>query len=601
MKEFFTNLMRWMDRTRRVLVNGLFLLMLIILTVAIFATRPSVPDGAALILDLKGALVEEMTLPAPGDFPFGFAAPVQTRMQDLLDAINDARDDERIRVLVLKLDELQRAPLAKLQDLRHAIEAFKEAGKIVVASGANFSQSQYYLAATANKVFLHPMGIVALTGFGIYRNYFKDALDRMHINVTVFRAGDYKSAVEPFVRNDMSDMDREANRAWLEVLWRYYKEDVAAMRGIRPERLQAILDHPGKYLQQHGGSIAELARAEGLVDAIADAHGVRSHIAGILGQEEADQDYPSIHYRDYLRAVDAHHAPESDQLVAVIAASGPILDGEQPAGMVGSETLADMLRQARLDEQIKAVVLRVDSPGGSALASEAIRREVLRVREAGKPVVVSMGSVAASGGYWVAAAADEIWAAPTTLTGSIGVFGLFGDIHQGLHNLGIHTDGLGTTEIAGGLRVDRPMNSKLAKAFQLSVDDIYRRFLDIVAEGRDIPISKTKALAQGRVWSGVDAKNNGLVDHLGDLEMAVEAAAVRAGISDDYDKIWIRPAKGFAELLAEQLFGEAAVQQFTAGIFGHMGKMAVWHDALQWLSRLKTAQGIYAYCEYSGY
>jgi len=596
MKAFFATLMRWLDRTRRVLVNALFLLMLVIVVVAVFAARPSVPEQAALILEPEGALVEEPELPGPGDFPFGFAAPMQTRMQDLLDAINHARDDDRIRVLVLKLDGMGHAPLAKLQDLRRAIEAFKATGKPVIAAGLSFSQSQYYLAATADKVFLHPMGMVALTGFGVYRNYFRDALERLHVDITLFRAGDYKSAAEPLVRNNMSKQDREANRAWLDVLWRHYKEDIAAMRGIRPDRLQAILDDPGKYLRQHGGSIAALAQKEGLVDAIADTEEVRDHIAKALEWQQADQDYPAIGHRDYLRATGAQHAPRSNRLVAIVTASGPIVEGEQPSGMVGSESMAQMLRQARRDPRVKAVVLRVDSPGGSALASEAIRRELLRVREAGKPVVVSMGSIAASGGYWIAAAADEIWASPTTLTGSIGVFGLFGSIHQGLQHLGIHNDGLGTTRIADSLRVDRPMSQQLAEAFQLGVDDIYRQFLDVVAKGRKMPVSRVKKLARGRVWSGEDAKSNGLVDHLGDLDMAVKAAAVRAGIGDDYDRIRIRPERAFAEVLVEQLFGEAAWRWF--GVSTHPEAMALWRDIRQWLG---TPHGIYAYCEYGDY
>ena len=597
MREFFSTLMRWLELIRRVFINGIFLVFLLVLLIAMFSAAPEVPDNAVLVLNPKGDLVDQIATPETDGIPLAIPESDQVLVPKLVSVLKAARDDSKIRMLRLELGELRSAPLSKLQELRRAIEFFKQSGKPVIVSGTIYSQAQYYLAATADKVFLNPMGIVELSGFAVYRNYFREALDKLDINAQVFRAGNYKSALEPVMRNNMSEDARLANSAWLQVLWDAYKRDISEMRKIKPERIQQVLDQPTKFLAKHGGNIASLAKAEGLVDELADAIEVEDYIA-----EQMGDDYETVTYKSYDRLTPGKAGNGSDQLVAVITASGVIVSGEKPAGTVGDITISKLLRDAREDEDIKAVVLRIDSPGGSAMASEVIRREILRVREAGKPVVVSMGSLAASGGYWIAAAADEIWAAPTTLTGSIGVFGLFADIHKGLGKLGIHTDGVGTTAIAGRLRSDMPMSNELAKAFQMGVDDTYRKFIDIVAKGRNMNPEKVKALAGGRVWSGEDALKNGLVDQHGDLKDAIAAAAKRAGISDDYDEIRLEPNLNPLEMLLGDMLGEARVWLAGAGSSAMLhfpGSRALQEIGfeLQRLAQFNDPRNIYAYCE----
>ena len=538
MKVIFSSMFRWIDQLRRILLNTLFVLILLILMMALLARSPGVPDQAALIVNPTGAIVEEVALPSAEMLPLqmGLASSHQTRLHDLTRSIKLATTDKRIRLMVLKLDGMDRTALPKLQELRRAINIFKASGKRVIAIGPNYTQSQYYLAAAADQVFLNPLGVVALQGFSIYRNYLKDALAKLHINIQLFKAGEYKAAAEPMVRNDMSDADRASNQLLLDTLWTIYKNDLADMRHIKAERIQAVLDQSSVYLAKHGGSLAELAKAEGLVDTLANQGDIEKHIGTEL---ETDENFPSIDFDDYLQAVNGESEPVFEQRIGIITASGMILDGDTPPGSVGSKSMALMLKQAREDDKIKAVVLRIDSPGGSAVASEAIRAEILRLQKTGKPVVVSMSGMAASGGYWIAAPADEIWASASTITGSIGAYAMLADVEQGLNKLGVTTDGLGTTAIAGGIRADRQLPTELAMVMQLSIMHIYKRFLNIVAQGRNIPEEEVAILAEGRVWTGLQAKELGLVDHLGGFDEAVAAAAKRAGLGTDYDKVWI--------------------------------------------------------------
>lgn len=556
MKIIFSSLFRWLDQLRRILVNIFFVLILFIFIAVLMAEQPGIPDSAALVVNPTGSIVEELALPSTESLPLqmGLTTQQQTRLHDLIRSIELAATDDRIRLMILKLDGMDRTSLAKLQELRRAINAFKASGKRIIATGPNYTQSQYYLAAAADQVFLNPLGVVALQGFSIYRNYFKDALAKLHINVQLFRAGEYKAAAEPMMRNDMSDADRASNRMLLDTLWSTYKNDLADMRRIQATRIQTVLDHPSRYLAEHEGNLAALAKAEGLVDTLADEGEIEARIARELG---VSGDYPSVTFREYLRASNGEPDPESENLIGIITASGMILDGESPPGSVGSKSMALMLKKAREDEKIKAVVLRIDSPGGSAPASEAIRSEILRLKKTGKPVVVSMSSMAASGGYWIAAPADEIWASATTITGSIGAYAILADFEQGLEKLGIHTDGIGTTSVAGGIRADRDLPPELSKVMQLSIQHIYGRFLNIVSEGRKMPEDQVKKLAEGRVWTGLEAKQQGLVDHLGSFDETITAAAKLAGLGEDYDKVWIQQPQTLKDILLAELFGNS--------------------------------------------
>ncbi|HKJ82887.1 MAG TPA: signal peptide peptidase SppA [Mariprofundaceae bacterium] len=590
-----SRLLNTLDWIRRITVNLVFLAVVVAIIAAIAMNQPRVPDQGALILNPKGALVEQLTLPAPGAFPFAAPTGDQSRMRDLLDAIHAAGEDARIRVMVLDLSEMNRASLSKLQELRRAIDGFKKHGKKVYAFGNTYTQAQYYLAASADKVFLHPMGMVVLRGLGLYRNYFKDALDKLDVKVHLFRAGTYKSAAEPLVRNNMSAADRMANATWLNHLWDAYKRDVAEMRGIKPEALQSLLDHPAQHLEKQHSSLARLALSEGLVDKLASEDEADAAIAAELGLKGTER-FPAINYHHYLKAIDRNGKTHGDSVVGIITASGTIQGGKQPSGTIGGESLSTLLDKARRNPRIKSVVLRIDSPGGSALASEEIRERLEKLRRAGKPVVVSMGSMAASGAYWIASAADEIWASPTTLTGSIGVFGLFAELHDGLEKLGIHSDGIGTTSIAGGMRMDRPMNPELARVFQMSVDDIYQQFIEKVAKGRKMTPDTVEKVAEGRVWSGIDAKRLGLVDHLGGLKQAIAAAADKAGIAQHYGVLHIHTPRRFMDRLYADMMGEAKAWMPTPMATMLPASLHGVADGMAHLGAAANPTGIYAYC-----
>jgi len=594
----WSKLLRILDNVRRVFLGLMFLLMIVVFIIAINATLPSIPDQSILVLDPKGPLVEELVTPGAG-FPFGLTATEQARLRDLVRVIHAARDDKRIRILQLDLKDMSRTSLSKLQILRRAIEDFKTSGKKVIASADSYTQSQYYLAASADTVYLHPMGMVLLTGFALYRNYFKDALDKMKVKVHLFRAGEYKSAAEPFVRNDMSDAARKADRVLLTQLWQSYKRGVANMRHIKADDIQNILDHPVNHVRKYGGNLAQLALNMRLVDKLVTHAEVQAIIARQLESDDASPP-PSVTYTQYLRSLGPEVVPKGDRQIGLIVASGAILDGEQPSGAIGGDSFSKLVNMARRDTHIKAVVLRIDSPGGSAVASETIRQAIERLKQAGKPVVVSMGSIAASGGYWMASVADEIWAYPTTLTGSIGVFGLFPSLDQGLNELGIHTDGLGTTQIAGGMRTDRPLNPELSSVIQMSVNHVYSDFINHVSKGRNMDAAKVRRLAEGRVWTGRDALKLGLVDKLGGLDEAIASAAKRAQLGKDYQVKNIRPKLGVRELIMENLMGEA--RTIMAGMFPE--SMSIIPESLRTGFRtlklsllIKPAGGIYAWCE----
>jgi len=605
MKRLFSGLMKILDVLRRTLLNLFFATFLLLFIVVIFQSQPSLPDKAVLIFNPHGKLVEQIEQPAVDAFPFAIPDANQAKIHDLVQVLKIARDDPSILAVRLDLERLEPSSLSKLQILRKAIEDFKSSGKIVLAASDSYDQSQYYLAAAANIVFLHPMGAIELTGFSVYRNYLRAALDKLDIDVHVFRAGEYKSAAEPFFRDSMSEADRKSNQVWLSSLWNAYKDDIAAMRHLDSAHFQALLDSPASYLRQYNGDTAMLFKAEGLVDQLGDKRDAESFLTSKIVWEGTD-DIPSVDYKQYLQ----HHRQDlnnkhSAQKVGLIIASGPIVNGEQPAGVIGSDTLSDLLNDARKDEDIKAVVLRIDSPGGSALASEIIRKAVERLKESGKPVIISMASVAASGGYWIAADADEIWAQPTTLTGSIGVFGIVPNVSRGLENIGIHTDGLGTTSMSAGMRPDMPLSNDMKNIIQMGVDSTYQRFLSIVAQGRNMTVPDVDALAQGRVWSGVDALRLGLIDKIGNMDEAITSAATRAGIAADFEVQNITAPLAWPDILAERLFGDADALSHLKAAFIPSAIISLLHNPtitavlqpLQQITQLNDPNHVYALSE----
>ncbi len=423
------------------------------------------------------------------------------------------------------------------------------------AVGDSYTQPQYFLAAHADDVYLNDLGMLNIDGFGYYRTYLKGAIDKLKIDLNVFRVGKYKSFVEPFIRDDMSDEDKEASRRWLTALWQIYQTDIEKARGLEPGSLDLYANEYLARLESAGGKTAKVALEAGLVDHLAGRDAVRDELIELVGESDDDSgDFSGIHFQDYLADVRQQAGTEKQTLnVGVVVAAGEIVDGAAAPGTIGGDSLAELVSQAAVDESIKAVVLRVDSPGGSMFASEVVFAQLQRLKSVGKPLIVSMSTVAASGGYYIAMPADEIWASESTITGSIGVGALVPTIQRGLDSLGVHVDGIGTTRLSGQLRLDRELGDDARQLIQLGVEDAYRTFIGKVADQRDMSVERVDYLARGRVWIGSDALELGLVDQLGGLEQAIESAAELAGLAEgDYGVTYIEQALSLSEMLALQ-------------------------------------------------
>ena len=588
---------------RRLAVNLIFLLVVGTLVFVIWGGRGAVvPERAILALKLAGSLVEQRSESLLSNELVGEDLAGETVLQDVIDAIDGARDDDRIKGIHLDVSKLQGASISKLQDIGSALKRFRSSGKPVIASSHLYTQRGYYLASYADRVYLDPMGGVLLTGLGIYPNYFKDALDKLQVQVHVFKVGDYKSALDPLLRNNMSDFDREANSAVLDVLWTAYRQDVAGQRNIDPAAIDDYVNHLPERLRSVDNDTARLALSCGLVDALKTADEVRTELIGLADEDRTRQSYNRIKLDDYAKlAVPPSRAVKADSKVGVIVAQGLILDGTQPAGRIGGDSLSALIRRARKDAAIRAIVLRIDSPGGSAFASEAVRREIELARtQDGKPVVISMGAVAASGGYWIASAADEIWAAPTTITGSIGIFSAFPTFERSLQSLGITSDGVGTTRMADAFNPTRPMNAVAAQALDQVMAQSYGLFISRVAEGRRMSPDAVERVAQGRIWAGKDALAIGLVDQLGGLTEAIASAAARAGLETYAVDFLQQPLTRRERLVRElkDLFAAAGLRLLEAARPG-AATLVRGLGATGWpelAALLKEPLGLYAYC-----
>ena len=510
----------------RVTLANLLVLLAVLLVVVLLVSgpeRPPVADGTALLVAPKGAIVEQTSTQDPLSL-LTAGSLAQTPIHDLLRAIEEAGRDSRIGALVLDTSDLGYVAPAHLETIGDALAAFRETGKTIVAKSRYYSRDQYYLASFADDVFLHPMGEVALNGYGAYRDYYAGLFDKLKVNVHVFRVGTYKAFVEPYTRTDMSPAAKEANQELVDALWTRFVARVAANRGLEPQAVIDYADHFDEALAAAGGNAAEAALAHGLVDELLATAPLSKRLIALAGGTET---YRHVAVGDYLRP---QPPPLFGTKVAIVHASGPILMGSQPRGTIGAASMAKLLRRVRNDGAIGALVLRVDSGGGSALASELIRQELERVQNAGKPVVVSMAGTAASGGYWIAATADEIWAAPTTITGSIGIFAIVPTLEDSLGAVGVTRDGVATGPFVGALDVRGGVGDAMGRALQASIDHGYEQFVGLVARGRDMTPEQVDAIAQGRVWTGESALRHGLVDKLGDLDDAVASAAALAGI-----------------------------------------------------------------------
>jgi len=551
--------------TRSVVLNFIFIVLFIGFIVVLFSDKEKivVPERTALVLNLVGDLVEQKHEVNPMDallndvFDQKEDKP-EVLVSNVIDVIARAKNDDRVEILVLQLQGLHNAGLSKLQDVGKALVDFKSSGKTIIALGDQYTQDQYYLASYADDVWLNPQGFMILDGYGRYKMYFKSALEKLAINQHIFRVGTFKSAVEPFLRDDMSDAAKEANKLWLSDLWDQYKIDVAKQRGFKATNFDESIDTLLTKFSQSDSSFAQYALANQWVDKLKTREQMRSQLTELVGENKKGTSYSQIGFKDYLDASSPNKAFEKNKTdkVAVIVAKGTILNGTQKPGTIGGDSTAKLLRKARLNKKVKAIVLRVDSPGGSAFASEVIRQEIELIKAAGKPVIASMGTYAASGGYWISAPADKIYAAPSTITGSIGIFGMMMTFEDSLSKLGIHTDGVGTTDISG-FGPTQPLTEGMSQLFQLSINKGYQDFISLVADNRNMTLEQVDAVAQGRVWSGTKAKELGLVDELGNLTDAVVAAAELAQL-EQYDTLLIEKEPSSHNKYLEMLVGNAS-------------------------------------------
>ncbi|MCP5103872.1 MAG: signal peptide peptidase SppA, partial [bacterium] len=596
----------------RVIVNIVFFVILILVLSLLFGDdRPVVPRSTALVVAPRGAIVDQLT--SRGGFKnaaenmMGLGIGAETLLKDLVDAIDMAADDGRVKVLLLDLDGLGGGGLTKLQDLKAALNRFKKSSKKVIASADNYNRGSYYLAAHADEVYLHHMGLVILDGYSRYKRYYKEGLDKLEIDMNVFRVGKFKSAVEPYTRSSMSEEAKEANLRWVGVLWDSYLADVAAARKITVEELKAYTDQFSIRLKDVKGETATLALKTGLVDHVTSRDEVRDRLIELVGENKKKHTFRQIGYKSYLAALDKDTERWGDNarrnVIAVVVAKGSILNGTQPPGNIGGDSTAAMIRKARKNKKVKAIVLKVDSGGGSAFASEVIRRELELARKDGKPVVASMGSVAASGGYWITMAADEVWAYPTTITGSIGILGMFPTYQKPLaKHLGIRVDGVGTNKLAGTLRQDRELSPEVADIIQQIINKGYNDFITKAAKARKMEPEKLHEYAQGRVWIGADAHKLGLIDHLGSFDDALKSAAKLAKLGDNFNVKYIRKKPGFKEQLMEKFFAETGMSdslnsgmQVRQPLNPMTGIIKMLYRQMEVFSKFNDPNGVYAY------
>jgi protease-4 len=586
----------------------LHLILLLIIFGFIFGawrvSLPTVPSSAALLVAPEGELVEQLT----GDPLTRALAEAQgqgraeTLLWDVTDAIRAAAKDDRIKLMVLDLEYFEGAGQPTLQELANAIAEFRKAKKKVIAYATSYSQERYYAAAQADEIYLDPLGEVVIDGYESYVTFLTGLAEKLAIEVNVFRVGTFKSAVEFLTRKDMSPEAREQALVYLNSLWSSYQKAMTSARKLQADSLNVYANTLAERIAEARGDAAQVALKAGLVTGLKTRQEVEAEIIKAVGEDEQTGSFRSVTHDQYVRIVHAQKKliPDGTPRVGVIVASGDILDGEQPPGTIGGDSLSRLIREARMDDDVRAVVLRVDSPGGSVMASEQIHRELMALKAAGKPVIASMGDLAASGGYYIATPADEIWASPATLTGSIGIFAIIPTFGGLLGKVDVTTDGVGTTDLSGQLRLDRPLGEDAKKIIQSMVERGYEVFLEHVAKSRNKTRDEIDAVAQGRVWAGVDAARLGLVDKLGSFDDAVKAAAKRANLTD-YEVKFIQPQLSFAQELVLQLRTRVAtallkVDSGTQSLVRLAKHLDPLQRELERLERFSTPHRLYSYC-----
>ncbi len=604
------NIFRWIGRFltgfRTWTLNIAFLVLLFFIISAISTqgtkkvTRMS--TSGILVLTLSGDIVEEKQ----SSDPFTKALneklglntlPTETLLQDVLDAIKTAGKDDNVICLLLDLSNLGSVGLNQLQLIGQALNSFKEDDKLVIAAEDFYPQKAYYLASYADEIYLNPMGGVDLHGIGTFRLYYKDAIDKLKVNYNVFRVGSFKSAMEPIMRNSMSAEAKTQNMSWLTVLWDAISTDISRERKLDAKAIESYIENIPSELTTAGGDTARLALESGLVDGLKTREELRNYLVKISGSD-GQGSFQQINFNNYINSISRSYINNGleEPSIGIIVAQGPILNGEQPIGSIGGDSLAKMIRTARKDTNINALVLRVVSGGGSVFASEVIRQEILEFKKTGKPLVISMGSMAASGGYWIAADADEIWASPVTLTGSIGIFAAIPTFEESLSSMGIYNDGVGTTSLASSLNLTRPISPLLKETISISLRHGYDKFLTIVSTGRSIDKTQISKVAEGRVFDGKTALDLGLVDKLGNMDDAIKSAAGLAGLSE-YGARYIRKPMTVKDEIMQMFSGKfsdwllsvslpPSLQSLTGNLTAPVRELLLFDDP----------KGLYAHC-----
>jgi protease-4 len=581
-------------------LNSIFIVFIISIVFSIFSSlflnNLEDPEGKALVIAPYGPIVEQVASPSdPLDVLLGGGESTELYVGDLLEVLEAASKDERIKDLVLRLDNISGTGQAVLYDVGLALKKIKDSGKSIIAIGDEYSESGYYLASFANEIIMNTQGWILIDGFGRSKMYYKSFLDKLKISFNIFRVGTFKSAVEPYLRDDMSDAAKKANLAYLDVLWSSWVDVVSKNRSLSPEDIQYLVDNTDKLVKESGKGTAEALLKYGMVDKLLSRIEQREYLLELFGESDSGNSFNQISGGSYFQLLQSEkETNNSNNKIAVVVARGTIVDGEQPPGLIGGDSTSRIIKDAHEDENVKAIVLRVDSGGGGVFASEIIRQELIKAKEKGIKVIASMSNVAASGGYWISANADEIWASHNTITGSIGIFGMSPSAEKSLDYIGIHTDGVSTGKLDADMDPTKSLDPMLANIIQAEIEYGYDQFISLVSESRGIDKKQVDEIAQGRVWAGKTALKLGLVDKLGSLQEAIDRAAELAEI-DNFRTYYPAEELDWKQKLLSSIFSisEGIVPESIKGNF--LVKKSL--KALSEMESFNDPKGIYVRCE----